>query len=1222
MYDQAWKTVARGGVVQLSLLAFLSALLALPVLAQTDQGSIAGNVLDPTGALVAGAKVTAKGAETGTVYETVSSSAGTYRISNMRIGVYNLTAMAAGFKTAQLNRVAVQVGTVTALDVKLQTGAVNETVEVLAESPSVQSESVDIGHAIGAREDLGLPLPLGGAVQFMRSPESFVFTLPGTAGPGTAGVNSPSTGTNGGTFESKISGGQAYGTEVLLDGASIFRSENGSSFDETAPSVDAISDFKITTSTYPAEMGHTTGGIESFSTKQGTNSFHGVAYEMFRNNVLDSNTWLNRYTLATNPSANHSGLQTPDDKQNDYGFTFGGPVIVPHLYNGKDKTFFFFSWEQFRTQIGGVTTSTVPTLLERTGDFSQVLNTGVIVGTNPCGGNIFAGQIFDPATDRTGTDGLQCRLPFAGNKITTPLSAVGQKMMALYPTPTNGGLFNNYVFPFSYPVRQTSMSARFDQNLSSKSKLYFTYNSRDNTRLSTNPQWNNFAGAGRFQDFFTHYIRIGDDYSITPTMLNHLSLGYNRTNSKNIGAGMRSGTNWADALGISGTPAAGAPFTVVPVIGMPAGSGLAGTGDTVNGDTVDNGFRGAESLEWIHGKHDFKFGADIRHQQYSPLDFSNTPGTYNFAFAQTAGSAATSGLSGNPWASMLLGQVNNANVTAPKFDQARWLSGYYGVFFQDNFKITPTLTLSYGLRWDLDLPRKESDDNTSNIDITKPNPGAGNIPGVLVFAGKGSGRNGVVGERWANVWKKDFGPRIGVAWSPSRFNGKTVFRGGYGVLYGALQYADFGGYNRQGFSSTTSKVAPNLNPAFVLDSGFPGFNRPPSLDPTQWNNGDVQYLAPEYGRPPMVQNWSVQVQHELASDLILDMAYVGSHGTHLHTNFDFVNSLNPKYFNLGDQLNAPIGTTKIPLPYANFDPTLPVNTALRPFPQYRFFNTDGELENLGQSTFNALEVSLKRRFRNGLNLMASYTWEKTLTDADDSLPFFATLHGGGSVQNAFDLNGEKAVSNQDVPHTLVVSYIYELPVGKGKRFLNKGGALDKVVGGWQVSGIQRYQSGQPLSFCCATGIPGYQGAIRFNLVPGQPIFSDAWRSGHFNPTTDSMFNPKAFSDPNGVDNLTGIDNRASRGGSWALGTMPRTLGSVRMNHFFQEDFNLMKRFFLGEKKDILFQASAFNTFNRVIWDRPGTTSALPVNRNSFGFVNPSAPILAPRKLQLELKLEF
>jgi hypothetical protein len=435
-------------------------------------------------------------------------------------------------------------------------------------------------------------------------------------------------------------------------------------------------------------------------------------------------------------------------------------------------------------------------------------------------------------------------------------------------------------------------------------------------------------------------------------------------------------------------------------------------------------------------------------------------------------------------------------------------------------------------------------------------------------------------------------------------------------------YADFGGFNRVGFTGNPGFTAlDGFNPAFNLDSGFPAYNPPPNLDPAQLNyQGGVQYVAPDFGRPAMVNNWSLEVQHQLATDLILDVAYVGQHSTHLHTNFNSVNSLHPEFLGLGTLLNKSISSPEaanagITAPFPSFPSNLLVAQALVPMPQYFGFNTDGTLENWGQSSYNALQISLRRRFRNGLNLLASYSWTKTLTDADDALPFFATLHGGGSAQNPFNKRGEKFISNQDVPHTLVLSYVYELPLGRGKKFLNGGGVTDRIVSGWSISGIQRYQSGQPISFGAnATGAPAFAGAFRFNRVPGQSLLSDAFRSGNFDPFTDPMFNAAAMVDPNVA--CTDPDTGCS---AYVFGNMPRTTGEVRMGHYLHEDFDILKRTRIAESVNLLFRFSMLNAFNRHIFNRPPD-----LNRNdgSFGVLDTNSTLDPPRKIQLQLKLEF
>ena len=1213
-------------VVSLLIATFLVA----AAVAQTNQGAIAGNVFDPSGAVVPNAKIVAKDRNTGTSYEVQSSSAGAYRFPNLNVGSYDVTATAPGFKSAVLTGVLVQPATTAAIDIHLQTGTVTENVTVNADVPTVQTETSDIGTVVTDKQMLDLPLALGSTVQAMRSPEAFVFLTPGAVGPG-------SDSGNGGTFESKISGGQNYATEVLLDGAATTRSENGSSFDETAPSVEALGEFKVLTSTLPAEFGRTTGGVETFTTKSGTNNYHGNVYEIFRNEDLDANVWGNNYVLANTPNlsaADRRLYQRPLDRQNDYGVTMGGPVIIPHVWNGRDKTFFFFSWEQYRQNQGGVQTSTVPTNAERSGDFSATLNTGNVLGINPCDGTpIYQGQIFDPATTTT-VGGVQCRTAFPGNKIpSNRFSTVGQNLLSFYPAPQNNNLINNYVFPYSYPILDTTTTVRIDQNITGSDKAYFTYSSRDNHRTSTIPAWANAAGWGRTQAFTTHYIRIGEDHTFGPTMLNHLNLGYNRTNSKNVGAGvgLGGGANWDAKLGITGGPA-GRMFPAI----NPGEAPVAGMGDNVDGDTIDNGFRFSDTLTWVKGKHEFKFGYEQWYQQYSPLDFGNASGTFDFARLETAATPGTANLSGNGIASMLLGNVDFANYLV-KQSQPRWLRSYFAGFVQDNFKVTPTLTLNLGLRYEVDEPFKEANGNYANVSLTAPNPSWGNQPGAWVFAGKGPGRNGKVNERWAEIYKKDFGPRLGFAWSPEFLGGsRTAIRGGYGIIYGGLQYADFGAFGRQGFQAQPGFSSPNgFDPAFNLDTGVPPANVTlPDLNPGQVNfNGGcctATYIAKSYGRPPMIQNWSIEVQRELAKDLIADVAYVGQHSTHLRTNYDGVNSLfpAPSTLALGNAL-----FTQVPNPYFNpadpfsGPPTFSTAQSMVPHPQFYGLNSDGQLENLGQSSYNALQAQLTRRFHNGLNLLASYTFSKTLTNADAALPFFATLHQGGAGQYPYNPRKDVSLSNQDLPHNLVVAYIYELPFGKGKHFVNRGGVVDRVVGGWSVSGIQRYESGQPIALACATGIPGYSGCIRFNRVSAQPLYTSTWASGNHDAVDPSslavgpIFNAGAFSDPNSSARLS------TPGAAWQFGNFDKVSGAMRMAPYMSEDFNLLKRTRFTESKDLLLQVSFINAFNRHIWNRPPDLNPLDPSFATIPITSVSSTgggsyLLLPRKIQIQLKFEY
>lgn len=1203
--------------------------------AQSDRGVLAGTVLDQTGAVVSAATVTATGTDTGTVYKTITSALGAYSIPNMSLGSYNVSVTAQGFKTVTETGVLIQVNTTTSLDVTLQPGTVTETLTVVGDLPTLQTESSDMGTVVDKREIMELPLALGGQ-GVLRAPEAFVFLTPGTTGPG-------SNDSSNGVFEAKLAGGQNFGNEVILDGASTARADSGSAFDQTAPSVESLSEFKVTTSTVPAEFGRTSGGVESFATKSGTNAFHGTAYDIFRNEDLNANAWFN--------NLQHQPRNL--DRKNDYGGTLGGPVWVPKLYNGHDKTFFFFSWEQYRQTQGSTNTSTVPTDAERAGDFSSLLTTTVI-GTNPCNGTpILQGQIFDPSTTKT-VGGVQCRTAFPGNKITN-ISSVAQKILALIPEPTNKTASqNNFILTSNNPILSTTMSFRIDQNLGEKHKLFFSYSSRDNENINGSPVLPNPLDTTFFSSFFTHYARVGWDYFFSTTLLNHLNVGLNRVNSNSVASSVN-GTNWDKAIGLNG---ANGP-TFPPIQFNNDNQGLSSFGSANADDDVVNSLVVSDTVSWTRGRHNLRFGVDWRAFQFSIIDQSHQSPSIGFDVAQTAAELGEGKSTGDPFASFLLGAPASVSL-AVRSRQPRFVSNYYAVYIADDFKARRNLTLNLGLRYDIETPRHESAGAQSVFDPTAPNvpftlpggvidPGAVApdgipLPGALIFGGTGPGRSGT-SAAGAKTYHKDFAPRLGFSYAPEALFGKlrqTVVRGGYGIYYAPLTYGDFGQALTDGFTASPSFAQP-FNPALLLDAGIPAFAPPPTLDPGQDNGGSgggfggVTYVAPGFGRPGMVQNWDLELQHQFTSDLILSVGYVGNHGTRLRSSLAQINNLNPRFFPLGNALNANINSTTattlgINPPFGNFETLYgpgDIAQALRPFPQYQSINSDCCLENVGQSTYNALLAKLERRFHNGLSLLASYTYSKTLTDADSALPAFVAFSGGGSVQNSYNLHNEKSLSYQDIPHTFVVSYIYKLPVGKGKKYLNGSDALDKVVGGWEIGGVQRYQSGQPLAFGCATGVPAYDGCIRDNLVPGQPLLSPTASSfdvgqvflhqgagctenanGTFSAPagTPTYFNCAAFIDPNAT-NLV-----AARG--YTFGNMPRIIGSVRSQRYFNEDFSIIKQVNFYENHALILKAELFNAFNRHVFTRPDTGLQDGTLGASSGTVN------NPRNVQFTLRYEF
>ena len=1263
--------------------------------AQSDRGSIAGTVKDSTGAVVSGASVVLRGVDNGIQYKTQTTGEGVYRISDLAIGRYDVTVESQGFKSSVQKGVLIQINTVAALNVLLQPGSAEEQVSVLADAPSIQTESSDMGTVVGEKQIEDLPLALNSTGQsFVRSPETFIFLTPGTTGPGTNSDHASS-----GVFQSKLSGGQNFGTEILLDGASVQRSDSGSAFDQTAPTVEALTEFKVTTATPTAEFGHTSGGIESFTTKSGKNSYHGSVFELFRNEALDAFLWDQSYQNGiakthnqliaawnqANPG-NTASLETltpkPRDRQNDFGGSLGGPIRIPHLYNGTDKTFFFFAWEQYRNR-RGLTNSvtTLPSAAERTGDFSALLGSGVVDSSNnpvinPCNGQqILQGQIFDPSTTQV-VGGQTCRLPFANNQVPVN-SAVAQKVLTYVPAPNRGGagpggISSNFLNPAALDhVITTQTSFRIDENLTEKNKLFFSYHSREQYFLNGNAV--NLPGpleGGNYNNYyFTHYLRTGWDYTVSPSMLNHLTVGFNRvyTAAKALSV---DGSDWTSVLGISG--ASGGVFPSFSFSGGQYGISYASLGGGNYTVQIPNALLVADSVSMIRGAHSLHFGFDWRSYQYSVGNLNTSP-VYAFTNGQTAFAPTTQQPAavntGDPFASFLLGELSTESVTVSSHNP-RWNQNYYGVFVQDDYKARKNLTLNLGLRWDVDTPRHEATGAQAVFSPTANNPLSPGQPGAFIYGKNATG---------AKTYYKDFGPRIGFAWSPG-FVRDTVLRGGYSIYYAQLTYGDFGMNLASGTTVNQTFQGPPDNftpvPQGTLDSGFPAFTPPSNLnDPARnaftFNGAD--YAAPEYGRPGMVQNWSLEIQHQLASDLILSVGYVGQHATRLRSNLWQPNTPNPKYNSLGGALNfmvdgsdgnggpAILSQLGVSVPswfVPGWGSQATIGQLLRPFPQYWTISSSCCLENLGQSTYNALQAKLERRFRNGFNLLASYTYSKTITDSDTVFSSFTGFQTNSfGAQNPYNLKAEKQLSYQDIPHIVVLSYMYEPPAGPGKKYFNQGVA-SKILGGWQIGGVLRYQSGSPAAINqFATSNPYSGGNYRYSRISGQPLFgSGRWSpaaetqglsitgvsggsatfgggwnsgcsengSGVFQPNSPqpSPVNCMAYLNPSDAAFLTSPTGQQYNA-AYVFGNLPTIVGYWRGHPYFNEDFSIIKRTSITEGTALSLKFDIPNAFNR---HTLGTINGNPGDPHfgspGFTFFGGPSSNNGPRDIQITARFEF
>ncbi len=1142
---------------------------------QSNSGNIQGTVSDSTGAALPKATVTVRNLDTGATVSTETTDAGLYSAPNLPPGRYALTVEAPNFKKYVREGVTVPTGTTVTLDIQMQLGMVSENVVVSADASQLESATSDIGSTVQSSLVANLPLEVSGTI---RNPVQFITLTPGFVG-GVA--NDPGSNSS---DDFKVNGGQEGGTDVLVDGVSISLVSPNTQWNKGV-STDGVQEFKVLQSNFSAEFGESGDGIVSLTMKSGTNEFHGSVYDYLRNRALDANSWKNN-TLGQPKSVN---------TQNDFGATAGGPIFIPKLYHGQNKSFFFFDYEGFRFRTGGTGVDSFPNEAFRKGDFSALLP-GV--------------QLYDPTT--------HAAIP--GNVLTndpnfTP-SAVMTNVFALLPA-TNGGLTNNVI---DHTISSTSANlfdVKIDHILSDKHRVSggFDY---DNTKTGGTSDLGPIFGSSTPQN--TRYARFGDTYIFNSSVVNQFLFGFSRRFRGEVSNSL--GQGYPAKIGLKGVQ--NTTFPCIKFIGTPYQEQLNNCGDS---EFADNVYQLNDSVSWVKGKHNFKFGGGVRMLQFNVRRLTQSSGEFDFNAAQTS----NNGAGGNAVASSLFGLSDTTTLNYGNFSGVRYKDfSFYG---QDSYKLASRLTLNYGLRYDIDLPATEAFDRFSMVDPTLPNPGAGGILGAYTYFGTGTGRNGR--KRPQDVYGKAIGPRLGFAYS---VNSKTVLRGGYGIFYEPLKEGSFADQDGLGFFNRQTVNVTNGGPT-QIDNGvtriFPDSG--PFTPEAQNGSNGVIYVAANSGRPADIQTWNLDVQRQLMSNLALSVAYVGSKGTHLPALDIIPNQVNPSFLSLGSELtmNATClsnnGCPKaiaagVKLPYPTFSGN--INQLLRPFPQYGDFNQEDNSftpDRTGNSTYHAMQLQLNKRFAQGLSFLVSYTVSKNITDADSAGPGVSGFIGTNSFigQNSYDRKAEKAVSQLDTPQSLVASFFYELPVGHGKRYLNAGGAMDRVVGGWYVSGIASYKSGTPTTvYGPCGGTAGdvlfagchLTGLARVNVISGV----NETNKSNLNPSTTPFWNPSAF----------------TVAAPFTFGNEPRSLASARTFGGRNEDFTLGKRTrIVGEKANIDFRASFFNVFNRHIYSAPSgfapnlATPFQPVGSPGcpgplacgFGAVTDSS---GPRTIQFGLKIEY
>jgi len=1157
---------------------------AAPCFAQSERGNITGVVQDTTRAAIPGVSVKVINTATNATTDVVSSASGAYSAANLPPGPYRIEASLTGFQSAHVDGIRLTAGGTARVDVTLNLGAISESVTVVANSPLLQTEDAKISTNISNELIDQLPLVVGGA---MRSVFDLVATVPESKGSGTNVV---------------LGGGQGGSFGATLDGISVNTNRNADTV-ETAfltPSVEAITEFSVETNGFKPEFGQAGGGAITFASKSGTNQFHGSIYNFLRNDALDSKGFFE----AT------KGVY----RQNNYGASWGGPLRIPHLYDGKNRTFFFASYEGFgNRQASNALILSVPTPEMYDGDFSNWVDSN---------GRLIV--VYDPATTRPNPNGAGfIRDPFPGNRIpASRFSAISRQYLALARsavvpnrtglTPgTVGYISNNYLSPGGTTEETTNKySLKIDHSLSNTHRLSYLFNRANNRQQ---PGASGAAGLPQPFNIFQSSSFDADLHRATwdwigSRIVNHLTFGVNTFNkdaySPNVGG------NWKGRVCIPNAVDCNVNMGIV------AFSEFSTWGGSADNGTEQPRISVKDDVTLSRGSHTFKSGFTFDRQQANGFGQQNIAGRAGFDFRETSVPGATTLTSGSSFASFLLGVADTGNTETVRYLQQ--IYPYYALYGQDDWRVNDKLVLNYGARYEFTRPPKAGGDQYSDFSPTKPNPAVNNYPGALVFAGDGPGREGT--SSLFPGYYGAFAPRVSVAYSA---NDKTIIRAGAGRSFGRVTVVQ-GSSHFAGFIGQYNFASPDLGitPAFNWDQGLPAYPLPPQIDPAFANNGNVDWFNGQAAnRPAVYDNWTASVQREVRKNLTVELDYNGVYGSHLQAGLlnpnqvpmSVVNDLIARYGAtqalalLNSQITsaAAVAAGFMP-PYANFtNPAVQrsrtVAQSLRPYPQYLSVNVQsGGGDKTGRSHYHAGVLKVNQRFSGGLSLQGSYTFSRIMTDAD-------SFSGSGGSLDAAHPELEWSVGRFDQPHSIKLNTVYELPFGEGRRWLAKG-IGNQIVGGWRVAVIQAYSSGFPIAVTSnAAPLPIFNGTNRPNVT------GTDWRApvagATFDPNVDKFLNRAAFVQPVG-----------------ALGNAPRTNPDVRGFWNLSENVSLAKSSRLTKQVTLDIRLEAFNIFNRVIFAAPGTPTASGVlapgtdfsNSNTFGVISSQAN--SPRRMQLRAKL--
>ena len=1145
--------------VKLAVIYILAGTL-FSALAQQDRGTIEGIVTDTSGAPLPNVAVQVANTETNqsTVYTT--NLQGRYFAPNLPIGIYRVIVEKSGFQRAESSELILQAQASVRCDVTVQIGGINQSITVTSQAPLVDASSPTVSASLTNKTVTELP---DISVGTKRDIANYLQYFPGYDR--TAASNS-----SGGDYGPRVNGANGGDSEIFLDGAPASQMNDRGTALQNGPAIEQVAEFQIVTNSFNAEYGRTGSWFTNIVMRSGTNEVHGSAYDYFANSDLNARSFFSQ--------------TVPVIRQNEGGVTLGGPVYIPRLYNGHNRTFFFFGQQLFyNTQGATGNLLTIPAASFRTGNFSSF--------TGPTGAVI---PIYDPNS----TTATYSRTPFPGNIIpSSRLSPQSLAIVNLMPAPDLPGEANNYYNRTGNPPKLNTFvtTIKVDQNISSKQRLSVLYSWQDRPRIINGWGWgiNSPLEGDQIQSVGAQTVRVNHDSIFSPSLVNHITLAADRFT--NVSNAATVGQGWNQKLGITGVPYDNGAFPLVAFAGgtaAPDTMGMIAAGSFPNGRYDVN-----DSLTWVRGRHSLKFGGDYGREYTNYEECTTCMGEFIFTNTITA-SISTVSTSGSALASFLLGDVYEAEAKSLQSQALRW--AYWAIFTQDQWRATSKLTVSYGFRWEGYPAQYDAGNQYAAFSPTAPNPGAGNLSGAVVYAGTGPGE---IGRRnLADNYYGAVGPRLGFAYA---LTPKTIFRASGGVFYApgaGTNYPAYGYILNANFTS-----ADGVTPLYSWTaSPFPQkFVAPPNRSATVQNGQAVNAIFPDSNNPAHVISWTADIQRQLTPNLLLDTVYIGSHSTHLDSG-DYNNTaqlaqynvLNPAYLSLGSLLtqsvtSAPAIAAGIALPYAGFTGT--VGQALRPYPQYQ--NVSEIYGPRGIAHYDALQIKLTKRYSGGLTLLSYFTWSKNLTNTDASLA--DSGESDGPIQNPYNAHGEVSVSADTPPVSFGVSGSYELPFGSGKRFVSSG-LLSHIVAGWMISGFDEIASGTPLAITASNSVLSALGYpnVRANLVLGQPIHlvSDP---RDFDPATDRYLNPAAFTVPS----------------TYQLGNTGRYLPYVRNWTQKYEQLAIGRTFMVSDKLRLRFRADATNPFNFVRWGAPNTN----LSSAQFGMVTSAAP---GRQMQLSLSLSF